>query len=108
MKPVLLVLSALLFGHLPLLAQLQKNDTCGFYYNKLYQSVQETYGIDQVLVNGIFYEDRYPGQIGHPFLFENRLYDGTITFRGEKYDEIDLKYDLYEQQIILYTNQNNS
>ncbi len=108
MKFLLLVLSALLFGHLSSLAQLQNNDTSSAYYRKLYQSVQETYGIDQLLANGIFYEDKYPNQSSHPFLFEGQFYAGTITLRGKEYTGIDLKYDLFEQQLVLYINYNNS
>lgn len=108
MKFLLIVLIALLFDHFPSLAQLQKTGTCLAYDNEFYQSVQETYGIDQVLVNGIFYEDLYPNKIGHPFLFEDEFYKGSLTFRGEEYTGIDLKYDLFGQQLVLYFQHDNS
>jgi hypothetical protein len=108
MKFLLIVLNAALLVHVSTFAQLQKTDTCGDYFNRLYQSVQEAYGIDQVLVNGIFYEDIYPNKVGHPFLYENEFYKGTITFRGKEYTGIDLKYDLLEQKLVLYVNYNNS
>ena len=108
MKFLLLVLSALFVSHFASIAQLRQNDTCSDYYSRLYQSVQEAYGIDQVLVNGIFYEDSYLGQIGHPFLFENQFYKGTITIKGRTYHGVYLKYDINKQQLVLYINHNNS
>jgi hypothetical protein len=77
-------------------------------YNELYKSIQDVYGFDQVLVNGIFYEDDLLGKIGHPFLFENRFYQGTLIFRGNEYKDIEMKYDIYKQQLLLYVKQNNS
>jgi hypothetical protein len=76
--------------------------------NELYKSVVSEYGFDQVLVNGICYEDEFPGKIGHPFLFENQFYKGNLVFRERKYEGIDLKYDIYNQQLVLYITQNNS
>ncbi|MBN1602317.1 MAG: hypothetical protein JW915_11955 [Chitinispirillaceae bacterium] len=108
MKFILLVLSALFVGHFALLAQLQNSDTCSDYYYRLYQTVQEIYGIDQVLVNGIIHEDMYPNKIGHPFLYENEFYKGTVTFRGKEYTGTDLKYDVFEQQLVLNVNYNHS
>jgi hypothetical protein len=78
------------------------------YWNELYKSVVNEYGFDQVLVNGICYEDEYPGSVGHPFLFEDQFYKGTLIFREREYHGLDIKYDIYKQQVILYIRQNNS
>ena len=71
-------------------------------WNELYKSVVNEYGFDQVLVNGIHYEDDYRGKVGHPFLFEDQLYKCTLMFRGRAYHGVDIKYDIYKQQVILY------
>lgn len=71
-------------------------------YHELYKSVQEEYGFDQVLVNGIFYEDYYRNAIGHPFFLENQFYTGTLVFRNKRYENIKMKYDIYEQQLVIY------
>ncbi len=74
----------------------------------LYQSVVNEYGADQVLLTGISYEDVYREKEGHPFLFEDQFYKGTLVFRGREYKEVNLKYDIYNQQVILYSVQNHS
>jgi hypothetical protein len=78
------------------------------YWNELYKSVANEYGFDQVLVNGICYEDEYLEPIGHPFLFEDQLYKGTLIYREREYQGLDIKYDIYKQQVILFIRQNNS
>lgn len=71
-------------------------------YDALYQSVQKKFGVDQELTNGIFYEDQYRDAIGHPFLFDNELHNGYLIFRNKKYDFVRIKYDIYEQHLVLY------
>jgi hypothetical protein len=76
-------------------------------YNKLYKSVMDEYGFDQVLVNGILYKDKYQRKIGHQFLLEDQLYKGTLVYRGKVYKGVEMKYDIYDQQLILCVNNNN-
>jgi hypothetical protein len=89
-------------------AQEYAPNTKADYWNALYKSVVNDYGFDQVLVNGIYYEDDYWGKVGHPFLFEDQFYKGTLIYREKEYQGVDLKYDIYKQQVILYIRQNNS
>lgn len=89
-------------------AQEYAPDAGADFPNELYKSVDNEYGIDQVLVNGICYEDEYLGSVGHPFLFENQFYKGTLTYREREYHGLDIKYDIYKHQLILYIKQNNS
>lgn len=77
-------------------------------YLELYKSFQNEYGFDQELINGIFYEDQYIGAIGHPFLFENRFYQGSLLYKKKEYTDINLKYNIHEQQLIVYSTINNS
>jgi len=110
-KDFLFLLVSLLFLLNPCLssfAQGHSPDAKDADWNELYKSVVDEYGFDQVLVNGIHYEDGYWGKVGHPFLFEDQLYKGTLIYRGREYKGVDLKYDIYKQQLILYINQNNS
>jgi hypothetical protein len=78
------------------------------YGNELYSSVVSAYGFDQVLLNGMCYEDDYRGKIGHPFLFEDQFYKGSLVFREREYQGVNLKYDVYKQQVLLYVSQNNT
>ncbi len=107
--PCLLIsLLFLLYPCLSSFAQEHSPDAKDCNWNELYKSVVNEYGFDQVLVNGIHYEDGYWGKVGHPFLFEDQLYKGTLMFRGREYKGVDIKYDIYKQQVILFIMQNNS
>lgn len=77
-------------------------------WNELYQSVKNEYGFDQLLVNGVCFEDYYQGSIGHPFLFEDQFVKGSMEFRGRTYKGLDLKYDIYKQQVVVFVTQDNS
>jgi hypothetical protein len=108
MNPVLIFLFCLLNLCLSSYAQEHSPNAKVDQWNELYKSVVNEYGFDQVLVNGICYEDEYLGTIGHPFLFENRFYKGTMIYREREYQGLDIKYDIYKQQVVLYIRQNNS
>jgi hypothetical protein len=92
---------------LPVVAQ-EQSDKTRTDYNKLYKSVMDEYGFDQVLVNGILYEDKYRRKIGHQFLLEDQLYTGTLVYKGEEYKDVEMKYDIFGQQLILCLKNNNS
>jgi hypothetical protein len=77
-------------------------------YKKLYKSVIDEYGFDQVLDNGFLYKEKYLKKIGHQFLLQDQFYNGTLVFRGEVYKGVELKYDIYDQQLVLIIKNNNS
>ena len=108
MKTILISSLCLLNLCLSSYAQEHAPDAKADYWNELYKSVVNEYGFDQVLVNGICYEDEYLGSVGHPFLFEDQFYKGTLIYREREYLGLDIKYDIYKQQVILYIRQNNS
>jgi hypothetical protein len=70
-------------------------------YEEIYHKAQRIYGIDLELVNGIIYNNIIKRTIGHPFFLEPRLYNGELVFRGKSYNNIELIYDLFRQQILL-------
>jgi hypothetical protein len=75
-------------------------------YGELQKFVLDRYGVDQVLVNGVIYTDKYWRKEGHQFLGDDRLYTGNLIFRGKKYEELGLKYDICSQQLIVFINNN--
>lgn len=101
-----LLLLVLLYRY-PAFTQGQSNDT-GNDYLKLYKTITDEYGFDQVLVNGIFYEDEYRNKTGHQFFMADRFYKGSLTFRGKEYKGIEMKYDIYDNQLILNVKNNIS
>ncbi len=107
MKFLLASLLLVIIFQLPVVAQ-QQSDEGRTDYKKLYKSVMDEYGFDQVLVNGIFYEDKYWRKIGHQFYMEDQLYKGAIDLKERNTQGIDMKYDIFDQQLILYVKHNNS
>ncbi|MBN2349219.1 MAG: hypothetical protein JXJ22_10295 [Bacteroidales bacterium] len=59
------------------------------------------YGLDQDLINGFRYRDRYPDADGHPFFGINQFSEGKVIINGKEYRNLLLKYDIVEQDIIL-------
>ena len=63
-----------------------------------------SYGPDYNLINGIKYLYLYSDIEGHPFLGENRFYIGSLVIADREYRDVYLKYDLYNQNMILQFN----
>ena len=61
--------------------------------------VKNAYGQDQELVNGRQYYNRHPLCKGSPHLFDGMMQQGSVTIRGERYDRLLLRYDIYNQQV---------
>ncbi len=106
--PSLVSVFSILFIILPAGYSQQLHSDIQFDYSELYHAVENEYGFDQELVNGIFYEDFYRDAIGHPFLSENQFYKGTLAFRNKEYEGIEMKYDIYEQELVIYYTLQNS
>ncbi len=78
-----------------------KNPLPNNYYQKLFEQIQSQYGPDQTLLNGIFYQYPYRNAKGHPFFHENRFYHGDLVFNNILYKNMELKFDIFNQQLIL-------
>jgi len=57
------------------------------------------YGQDQELVNGLQYYNRHPRSLGHPYLLEGWVHQGSVSIRGKLYSNIWIKYDIHAQQV---------
>lgn len=60
-----------------------------------------SYGPDYNLINGIKYLYLYSNVDGHPFFAENQFYSGSLVMADKEYQNVYLKYDLYNQNMIL-------
>lgn len=60
-----------------------------------------SYGPDYNLINGIKYLNLYPNADGHPFFGENQFYTGHLVMADREYQDVYLKYDIYNQNMIL-------
>jgi hypothetical protein len=65
-------------------------------------NTDDAYGMDPLLYNGKLY--RYfvaPGTIGNPFLNGTNPVEGSVQIRGITFDKLLLRYDIYNQQLVL-------
>ena len=60
-----------------------------------------SYGPDYNLINGIKYLYLYSAIEGHPFFGENQFYTGSLVIANREYQDVYLKYEIYNQKIIL-------
>ncbi len=70
-------------------------------FNIISNYAKEKYGVDPLLVNGIYFENPYYNAKGHQFLHNGDFHQGSIIFRNKKYDDVRLMYDIYSQQIVI-------
>lgn len=52
-------------------------------------------------MNGLRYINIYPSAEGHPFLDEDRFYQGNVVINKQLYRDVEIKYDICNQEIIL-------
>jgi len=67
----------------------------------VYDYTREVQGIHPQLKNGIYYEDLYYNAEGHPYIFEDSYYPGSVRFKNQLYEGLMLNYDIFDQRIIL-------
>lgn len=65
-------------------------------------SFDETYGLDPLLHNGRYYTYHVPSDTkGSPFFNGPQFVQGSVHLRGLTYDDLSLKYDVYNQLLVL-------
>ena len=69
--------------------------------NELKSDFEIAYGLDENLINGFRYRDKYPDAEGHPFWGDNQFFEGAIVINDKEYNNVFLKYDIAGQNIIL-------
>ena len=62
---------------------------------------EQLYGPDYNLINGRRYVNLYIIADGHPFLGDNSFYRGNIIINNKSYKDLEIKYDIYNQEILL-------
>jgi hypothetical protein len=66
------------------------------------QDIGSVYGLDPLLYNGRNYSFSLSNEtIGHPFLNTQNYKTGYVVIRNEKFEDILLNYDIYNQELIL-------
>lgn len=96
-KPVLNYLTSLLLliiypGKLPEFIQ----------STPVYSTVNQQIPSDkQLLLNGRIWRNQYSKAIGDQFFLTNASLKGSITFNGQKFNDLDLQYDIINDELIL-------
>lgn len=70
-------------------------------FMEILETSKSNYGVNPLLQNGVFYENRYITAKGHPFLLDDNYKTGFISFRKSRYEGVSLKYDIFTQQIVI-------
>jgi len=76
-------------------------DSSQFLFNQLYLAAEEEYGIHQELLNGLLFESKNQEAIGHPYFLDYYSNQGSVIYRGKRYSNLNLRYDIYDQQLLL-------
>ncbi|MEN8227510.1 MAG: hypothetical protein ABFS38_05090 [Bacteroidota bacterium] len=93
------VVTAIIFLALliqPVCAQQQTVPANGISYVEL---VEQSFGLDQDLINGIQYFDRYMGYKGVPYFVSIGFMDGELTIKERVYQDVRIRYDLFSQSV---------
>jgi hypothetical protein len=67
----------------------------------LNKSFYNVYNLDGHLINGRKYYNRYSNAPGHPFFMDDQFKKGKLIVNGIAYDNIHIKFDIVNQEIIL-------
>ena len=70
-------------------------------YNQIFSAAEKEYGINQELVNGPLFENNDQNINGLPYLLNYYTNQGNVNYRGKQYSNLNLRYDIYNQQVLL-------
>jgi len=83
--------------------------SCLLFINLFAQEdLPSNYSYYNDLLYGVVYEPVNYNSIGHPFYLKDKIYQANLHFDGNTYKNVSLKYDLYNQKIVLYQDYNSS
>ena len=67
-------------------------------------SQQDSLKENQILYNGKLWHNLSHNIKGDQFLFSNDYLQGSLTINGKSYNNLDISYDIYNDEIIILTN----
>lgn len=70
-------------------------------FNQILLAAEKEYGINQELINGPLYENESQNINGIPYLLSYYTNQGGVVYRGKPYSNLNLRYDIYNQQLLL-------
>ena len=76
--------------------------------DSLLRYIHEQYGLNQELINGVQFYQRYSYCEGDPYFPSNIFYNGILHLRGGESHQVQMKYDIFAQQLVVeYTDYSN-
>jgi hypothetical protein len=72
---------------------------------RLEEVFRNHYGPDQKLYSGVVYFNLDPYSLGHKFLGVDEYQPGSMLFDNQRYEDVRLKYDIFNQQLLLLSGQ---
>jgi len=67
-----------------------------------YSSISEQNPIDkQMILNGRIWRNQYAKASGDQFFITNTFVKGSVVFNGKKFDDLDLMYDIADDELIM-------
>jgi len=70
-------------------------------FNQIYSAAEKEYGIHQELIKGLLFENKNQDAKGHPYFLNSYSNQGSVIYRGKQYSNLNLRYDVYDQQVLL-------
>jgi hypothetical protein len=61
----------------------------------------DMYGLDQKLISGVQYYNKYSRSSGNEFLDSDEFIRGQLVIKGNEFDNVNIRYDIYNQRINL-------
>lgn len=65
------------------------------------ERVDQAFGSNQELVNGIQFSNQYIRSEGHPYWMDGRFRTGSVCINDQWYKQVKLRYNLYSQRLEL-------
>lgn len=83
------------------------NSSSGDLRNCLTSIYQDSSSARQVLYNGRIWRNLYAGKVqGNQFLFSDRFLTGSVSTAGRLFEDIRLRYDIFNDEIMIITDDN--
>ena len=65
------------------------------------KTYKDAIGNNSMIMTGSYYNDTNSGIGGHPFYMINIWTTGTVVYEGQRYDNMEIRYDIYDDIILI-------
>ncbi len=79
----------------------QKDSSQQLLFNQIFTAAEKEYGINQELINGPHFENENQNINGLPYLLNYYSNQGNVVYREKQYSNLNLRYDIFNQQVLL-------